>query len=63
MAVLHVEVDKIYKAQTVKVTVHHLYSLVDAVCVALGGIGFRKTPACKEVKDFADGYYVIAFAL
>ena len=63
VAVLHVEVDQVDKAQAVKVTVHDLYRLLDAVCVALCGIGFGKAPSCKEVIDLTYGYYVIAFAL
>ena len=63
VAVLHVEVDEISKAEARKITVHHLDGLVDAVCVALCGIGFSKASSCEQVIDLADGDYVVAFTL
>ena len=63
VTVLHIEINEVNKTQSVEVTIHEFDSLIDAVSVALGGVGFRKSLASEKIVDLAYGNHVKAFCL
>ena len=58
VSVNHIKIDKIYKAKTVKVTLHNSIKLIHSVGVAYRGIAFRKSDTCKNIVYFAYGYCI-----